>query len=114
MHEERTEEPRYKATLNRVSTELKFWLAVFWLWVMNILLALNQLAAAILGFDPDEALSSVIGKNSHRAFFNFLAGILNWLDPDHTIKYKELDEGKHSVWKKIYGRYWPVDKTETK
>jgi hypothetical protein len=88
-----------------MENNLRFFLRVFGLWIVNIFVALDQLAAALLGFDPDETLSSIIGKKKDKYMLaKKLACILDTIDPNHTEKYKEMDEGKHSIWRLIYNR----------
>lgn len=63
--------------------------AYFW----NIFISLSQLLNVILGGDPDETLSSRAGKFAHRSGWGFIARILNWIDPGHTDRAREDDEG---------------------
>ena len=64
------------------------------------MIALDQLLGAIFGIDPDETLSSYIGKkkDAGKAWAQPIAAFLDWLDPGHTTKYQEPDEGSNSVW----------------
>ncbi|WP_412470543.1 MULTISPECIES: hypothetical protein [unclassified Halobacteriovorax] len=63
----------------------------------NVLISLDQLGNTILGGDPDETISSRAGKNRHRWHWNALATVLDWIDPNHTEKAIEDDEGKNAV-----------------
>ena len=72
-------------------------------WVINVLLGIDQLANAILLGDPDETISSRIGKTKRRNFgvipwhrypIRFIVDkLLDWLDPGHSIGAIEEDEG---------------------
>lgn len=78
--------------------EIKFWFKFVKLYISNILVAIDQLAGTLIGFDPDETISSVVGKNRNEWWAKWLADLLDWLDPRHTSKYKEEDEGTDSIW----------------
>ena len=84
---------------------------LFWplQWVYNVLLAISQLASAILGGDPDESISGRTGKASLAGklwFVKFQEPVINWifLDPisdkseGHCRKSIEKDEGKKQIW----------------
>jgi hypothetical protein len=76
-----------------------FWVGLcqhFW----NGLVWLDQgLNWFLLLGDPDETISSVTAKNWRRCrFFAWLRRLLNWVDPGHTEKSLEPNEGKNSVW----------------
>lgn len=60
----------------------------------NILTALSQLLNAVLGGDPDETVSGRSAKNLHRSGWRMLANILDFIDPGHTQRAREDDEGK--------------------
>lgn len=69
------------------------------LWIYNVLTAIDQLAAALLGFDPDETISSVAEKNKNDYWLAYkISQFLEAVDPGHGSDSVELDEGKHSVW----------------
>jgi hypothetical protein len=73
-------------------------------WFWNILIGVDQLANAILGGDPDETLSSRMGKKIAKgAETNNVYWLICWLldkiDPDHCQKSIEKDEGKDEVFK---------------
>lgn len=65
----------------------------FW----NVLIAIDQLCnAVLLGGDPDETISSRMGKHVAKhdcPFCNFLCGLLNLIQKDHCVKSIEKDEG---------------------
>lgn len=70
----------------------------FW----NVVIAVDQLVNAILGGDPDETISSRLGKVVARnADSNNLAWLicymLDWIDPGHCQKAIEKDEGKDEI-----------------
>ena len=62
-------------------------------YVWNILTALSQLLNTFLGGDPDETTSSRAGKYAHRSGWGALADVLNFIDPGHTDRVREDDEG---------------------
>lgn len=69
----------------------------FW----NILIAIDQLANALLAGDPDETISSRLGKKVREGRCTFCYWIcihfLHRLDPNHCQKSIEDDEGKDQV-----------------
>lgn len=66
----------------------------FW----NLFIALDQLANAILGGDPDETISSRIGKREDTCKVCYmLCRLLHLLDPDHCQKSIERDEGGNAI-----------------
>jgi len=67
-------------------------------WVQNILVAIDQLANAMLGGDPDETLSSRLGKNRARCpLCYWICRALHLIDPGHCDKSIEQDEGERTV-----------------
>lgn len=71
-------------------------------WFWNVFIGLDQLANAILGGDPDETISSRLGKYVARnAETNNLAWLICWvldkIDPGHCQRSIEQDEGKNEV-----------------
>lgn len=71
-------------------------------WFWNVLIGFDQLANAILGGDPDETISSRLGKVIARnAETNnlawFVCYILDKIDPNHCQKSIEHDEGDDEV-----------------
>lgn len=65
----------------------------FW----NILISIDQFANTLFNGDPDETISSRIGKkvkNGKRGWRYSLCMFLSLLDRDHCIKSIEEDEGK--------------------
>ena len=75
-------------------------------WAFNILIAIDQLGNALTGGDPDETISSRLGKRTlHHGgtipWSHPISKIVDWfldkLDPNHSINSIEDDEGKDSV-----------------
>ena len=71
-------------------------------WFWNVLIGIDQLANAILGGDPDETISSRLGKViARKSETNNLAWLVCWvldkIDPDHCRKSIEADEGDDEV-----------------
>lgn len=83
-------------------------------WFWNILLSLDQLAnvlfapllnatlrpAAARFGDPDETLSSVLGKNIQSGecvCCRLVCRVLNWIEPGHCQTSIESDEGARSL-----------------
>ena len=81
----------YKFTL--LFLDIKYYMCqYFW----NLLIALDQLANTILFGDPDETMSSRMGKYVRRGrgwFPCHLCKILNWFEKDHCIRSIEADRG---------------------
>lgn len=68
----------------------------FW----NLLIALDQLANTILGGDPDETMSSRMGKNIKEGrckLCKVICFFLNKIDKNHCEKSIEPDEGSRQV-----------------
>ncbi len=68
----------------------------FW----NVLVSVDQFANTLLGGDPDETMSSRMGKaiNEGRCkFCKVVCWVLNKIDKDHCNKSIELDEGSRSL-----------------
>lgn len=75
-------------------------------WLLNILIGIDQLGNTILGGDPDETISSRLGKLKvkHRGkipWYRPLSKIVDWgldkIDPGHSVDAIEKDEGKDAV-----------------
>lgn len=70
-------------------------------YMWNVLIAIDQLCNAILLGDPDETMSSRMGKHlaAHDKcpVCNFLCKLLNYIQPNHCIKAIESDEGKDGI-----------------
>lgn len=65
----------------------------------NVFVAYDQLGNALFGGDPDETISSRVGKAARRG--NKLAIFFSWylsiVDPNHCEKAIEEDEGKDGL-----------------
>lgn len=70
-------------------------------YIWNMLIALDQLANAILLGDPDETISSRAAKLQHLRGWWLLGRFLEWIDPDHLAKSLEADEGKDAIIKRM-------------
>lgn len=71
-------------------------------YIFNVLIGIDQLGNALLGGDPDETISSRLGKmaraNKHQNWFiRGLGRLLNKLDTDHLRKSIEDDEGGDAI-----------------
>ena len=75
-------------------------------WLVNILIGIDQLGNAIGGGDPDETISSRLGKlaRAHggrvpwwRPLSWVIAAGLEGIDPGHLADAIEEDEGKDAV-----------------
>jgi hypothetical protein len=75
-------------------------------YFFNIAIGFDQLLSAFKGNDPDETVSSVLGKlerhygndfEKKRWFAAKLAEILNRIQPNHCKDAIEDDEGKNAV-----------------
>lgn len=62
-------------------------------WIWNVLIALDQLANAILLGDPDETISSRAAKRPHVWVWRQLGRFLDFIDPGHMDRAREKDEG---------------------
>jgi hypothetical protein len=65
-------------------------------WAANILLAIDQMANAVIRGDPDETISSRAGKSARQGkrWACILCRLLDRIDPDHCEKAIEADRGK--------------------
>ena len=75
-------------------------------WMLNILISIDQLGNTIAGGDPDETISSRLGKlkvkhGGRIPWRRPLSKIIDWgldkIDPNHSIDAIEEDEGKEAV-----------------
>jgi hypothetical protein len=65
-------------------------------YIWNLLIAIDQFFNTVFGGDPDETISSRMGKHVAKRdcpVCNFLCGLLNLIDKDHCKKSIEPDEG---------------------
>ena len=66
----------------------------FW----NILISIDQFFNVLLGGDPDETLSSRLGKYQHRyKICRLICKFLDLIDYRHCQKSIEYDEGKREI-----------------
>jgi hypothetical protein len=67
-------------------------------YIWNILIALDDLMNAFLGGDPQETMSSRMGKHlvKHEKcpVCRFLCKLLNRIQKDHCVKAIEMDRGE--------------------
>ncbi len=91
-------------TMNLAKPRWKRVLILVWVgllqYLRNILVWLDQgVNVLFLGGDEDETISSITGK-FYRQYpaLAWLRRLLNTVDPGHTEKTREDDEGKNSVW----------------
>ena len=79
-------------------------------YLLNILISIDQMGNTITGGDPDETISSRIGKMKRRyggsiPWFRPLSKIVDWgldkIDPNHSIDAIEEDEGAEALIDKV-------------
>jgi len=75
-------------------------------WLLNILISIDQLGNTICGGDPDETISSRLGKLKVKhggkiPWRRPVSRIIDWgldkIDPNHSIDAIEEDEGKDAI-----------------
>ena len=69
-------------------------------YIWNILISIDQFLNTLAFGDPDETISSRMGKHLAKhdcPFCNFMCGLLNKIQKDHCVKSIEKDEGKDAV-----------------
>jgi len=75
-------------------------------YILNFLISIDQLGNTIAGGDPDETISSRLGKMKLRyggriPWYRPLSKIVDWgldkLDPNHSIDAIEHDEGSEAI-----------------
>jgi len=67
-------------------------------YIWNLLISIDQFANTLLGGDPDETLSSRLGKYQHRCpVCRFICRLLSKIDYRHCQKSIEDDEGDREV-----------------
>ena len=85
-------------------------------WGINILIGIDQLINAVAGGDPDETVSSRLGKLKvkhggiipwRRPLAKTLDFLLNKIDKNHSIDAIEHDEGSDAVLDKNKERQLP-------
>jgi hypothetical protein len=65
-------------------------------YIRNMLVGIDQLVNTLFGGDPDETLSSRMGKSQCRVC-RLICRLLHFLEPKHCEKSIELDEGSRGV-----------------
>lgn len=80
-------------------------------YMLNVLIGIDQLGNCFWGGDPDETISSRLGKIKAKNGGNIpwtrpLPRIIDWglerIDPGHSIDAREHDEGKDAVFDRRY------------
>ena len=75
-------------------------------WFLNILISIDQFGNTITGGDPDETISSRLGKMKVKhggriPWYRPLSKVVDWgldkIDPNHNIDAIEADEGKNAI-----------------
>ena len=75
-------------------------------WIVNILIGIDQLGNALFGGDPDETISSRLGKlkvkhGGKLPWRRPLSKIIDWgldkIDPNHSVDAIEADEGENAI-----------------
>lgn len=68
-------------------------------YIWNLLISLDQLLNTIFWGDPDETISSRMGKRAAKGdkFGLIVCKILNFFDEGHCQKSIEIDEGKDGL-----------------
>ena len=79
-------------------------------WLVNMLISIDQLGNTLLGGDPDETISSRLGKLKLKhsgaiPWYRPLSKIIDYgldkIDPNHSIDAIEDDEGINAILDKI-------------
>jgi len=70
-------------------------------YIYNVLLAVDQLASALVGGDPDETLSSRFGRaqRAGKRWAKVVCRVLDVVHPGHCEWAIEHDEGRAEVWR---------------
>lgn len=75
-------------------------------WGLNVLIGLDQFGNALVGGDPDETISSRLGKlkvrhGGHIPWYRPVSKFVDWgldkIDPGHSIDAIEEDEGDDAL-----------------
>ena len=64
-------------------------------YLFNLLISLDQLGNTLTGGDPDETISSRLGKHYNNSFMARLVDLMFWRG--HCVDSIEPDEGKNKV-----------------
>lgn len=69
-------------------------------YIRNIFISLDQLGNTLLFGDPDETISSRVGKNYHDTIFEKFINFIFWVKTEnHCGESIEIDEGTNAVFK---------------
>ena len=80
-----------------------------WKYLLNILISIDQLGNVFVGGDPDETISSRLGKLKvkhggkipwRRPVAKVIDAGLDKIDPGHSVDAIEEDEGKNAIFDK--------------
>jgi len=87
------------ATVGETSLRRRFFVAMsVKKYLINICIAFDQFINTLLGGDPDETISSRLGKFKDQvALYAWLCLLLDYIDPGHCRKAIEPDEGKDQL-----------------
>lgn len=68
-------------------------------YCLNILVNLDQTVNTIFFGDPDETISSRVGKGAEKGirFYVYFAKFLDWFDKGHAKREIEADEGSSQI-----------------
>lgn len=66
-------------------------------YLKNILIGVDQMVNAITWGDPDETISSRVGKHQNVWICRVLSNFLDLFQKNHCTLSKELDEGKDDL-----------------
>lgn len=67
-------------------------------YIFNILISIDQFVNTLIAGDPDETISSRMGKRVHKCkLCKFICGFLNHIDYRHCQDSIEHDEGKDAL-----------------
>ena len=66
-------------------------------YLLNVLIALDQLVNALAFGDPDETISSRCAKAAHGSGWWRLGQVIEEIDPGHLARTIEADEGKDAL-----------------
>lgn len=70
-------------------------------YIINILIAIDQLINTLLLGDPDETISSRVGKRRHQKGWKQLSAVIDFLffwEKYHTKNSIEEDEGSYGIY----------------
>ena len=84
--------------MSQQNVQQKFWQQTLMRkYIKNVLVAIDQLANAMIGGDPDETISSRAAKRQDIWYWKVLGFILETVDPGHLKRSIEKDEGKDQL-----------------